>query len=124
MPIRAELKRAPDFWLLTTGGSLTVEEIERLVHEVEWKGVRDVLWDLRNLREAPGSSGELRDAAQMVAKSRALFEGGKVAILVAREHDFGNARMFQVFAEGSGVEYRVFRDHDAALEFLGEAASE
>jgi len=118
MPITAELDRAAGIWELTTGTSVTLQEISDLALANEWEGVNRLLWDLRAVREAPESTGELREAADFVKEMRSVFEGGRVAIVVTSDLDFGLARMFQVFAEGSGVDYQIFRDLGTARGWL------
>ena len=118
MPITAELDRAAGIWELTTDGSITLEEIAELALTNEWEGVRRFLWDHRGVREAPESTDDLREAAAFSNEVRDLFAGGRVAIVVSSDLDFGLARMFQVFAEGSGIDHEVFRDRDAARDWL------
>ena len=67
--------------------------------------------------KGPDSTPELRDTVAMVDGSE-LWTGGRTAILVARDLDFGIARMFQALAEQVDVEYQVFRDEADAIEWL------
>jgi hypothetical protein len=122
MAITAELDRAAGVWVLTTGASLTLEEIAALALETDWEGQHRRLWDLRAVREVPETTQELRDRAEYVKGLRSVFDGERVAVVVATDLDFGLARMFQVFAEGSGVDYEIFRDMDAARDWLAKDA--
>ena len=63
---------------------------------------------------------ELREAVQLVERSRERWAGSRVAVLVARELDFGIARMFSVFAEQIEAEYAAFRDEASARAWLAE----
>jgi hypothetical protein len=119
MPISVEFDDDLGIWQLGTGGDLTLEEIAELIEANDWGARPLLLWDLRNLKEAPARSQDLRSAAAMLGQARQLFEGGRAAIVVTRDLDFGMARMFQVFAEGTGVEYQVFRELDPAIAWLG-----
>lgn len=118
MPILAERNDELGVWELSTTGALTLDEIVRLVDEHDWERAPRVLWDLRNLEEAPRTSPELRLAADLLEEAHRRLEGGRTAIVVARDLDFGLARMFQAFADGAGVRYEIFRDREAALAWL------
>jgi hypothetical protein len=123
MPIHATLEAEGGYWVLATEGVLTLPEVEQLAERHDWKDVRNILWDLRNLREGPGTTEELRAAVQMVGKVQQLFAGARVAILVSRDFDFGTARMFQTFSHDQPVDYQVFRERERAVAFLtGEAS--
>lgn len=121
MAIHAELDTGAGIWRVSTEGTLSLDEIGELIETNPWRDHRLVLWDLRNLREAPRSTRELREAASLVASARRLFEGGRAAIVVSADLDFGMARMFEAFAEGSGVAYRTFRDIESAQAWLLES---
>ena len=45
------------------------------------------------------------------------------AIVASDDHVYGSARMFQAHVEGSGAEYRGFRDEDAARAWIAECRS-
>ncbi len=105
-------------WRFTVEPTFTLDEVADLTLKTDWQGARRYLWDLRDLRKGPDSPADLRRAAELVRRSRELWEGSRAAILVNRELDYGVARMFQVFAEGVGVIYEVFRDEPAALAWL------
>jgi len=122
MPISAKLDRAAGIWELTTGDSVSLQEIVDLTLENDWEGHRLLLWDLRAIREAPQSIEELRQAAEFVRTTREIFGDGRVAILVTSDLDFGLARLFQAFADGSGIAYEVFRDYDAARAWVAKGA--
>jgi hypothetical protein len=82
----------------------------------------DLAWDPRRQvwKLTAGGSFSLDDLHVIIEKTREKWAGGKTAILVARDLDFGVARMFQVFAEGIAVEFEVFRDVESAYAWLAE----
>jgi len=122
MPITAVLDRTAGIWVVTTGASFTLEEISRLAIETDWEGRHRRLWDLRAVRELPETTQELRESAEFVKELRSFFEGERVAVVVGTDLDVGLARMFQVFADGSGVDFEIFRDCDAARDWLAKDA--
>ena len=65
------------------------------------------------------NADDLRRAVDLVERTRDLWAGARSAILVARQLDFGIARMFGAFAQEVEVEYRVFREWESAIEWLG-----
>jgi len=121
MPISLAWNPRAGVWTLTTGEIFDLGEVADLMERTDWKAARRFLWDLRALTKGPDSSVELRDAVGLVEKTRELWAGSRTAIVVARQLDFGIARMFGAFAEQIDVEYQVFRDEQSALAWLGSA---
>jgi hypothetical protein len=118
VPISAECNPRDRIWTLTTGESFTLDEVADLVRTTDWRGGKRYLWDLRRLRSGPDSSSDLHQAVDFLKRGRPLWDGSRTAIVVTRDFDFGIARMFQVYAEGVGIEYQIFRDPEAATEWL------
>jgi len=122
MSITAELDRSAGIWVVTVGERLTLEDVSEIAATTDWEGVNRRLWDVRNVRETPETTDELREAAALVTRLRDLFQGGRVAIVVSTDLYFGLARMFQVFAENSGIDYQIFREIDEARDWLVKGA--
>lgn len=122
MPVALEYDPKAGLWTLTSGEMFDLAEVADLIEKTDWKAARRFLWDFRGLTKGPDSSVELRDAVDLVNRTRDLWAGSQTAIVVARDLDFGIARMFSAFAEQVDVEYQVFRDEDAARQWLGSAA--
>ena len=118
MPIGLEWDEDERIWTLTTGEIFDLAEIAELTKRGDWKGSTRFLWDLRSLTKGPDSTPELRQAVDLVQRTRELWAGSRAAILVTRDLDFGIARMFGAFAEQVGVEYRAFRDRRSAIDWL------
>jgi hypothetical protein len=78
-----------------------------------------LLIDMRESQSfATRSVAEIRGAAEYIG-AYAPRVGGRVAVLVGSDVQFGLARMGSVFSEGVGVEAEVFRDEIRALAWLG-----
>lgn len=105
-------------WTLTTGDTFDLDQISDLVDRMDWKGSKSYLWDLRALAKGPDSTPEVHQSVDLVRRTNALWAGSRAAIVVARDVDFGIARMFGVYAEEIDVDYRLFRDMRSALEWL------
>lgn len=118
MPIRPEWDQDAQIWTLTTGQIFDLAEISDLIERTDWKGATRYLWDFERLEKGPDSRAELRQAVDLVQRTGELWAGSRAAILVARDVDFGIARMFSAFAEQVDVEYRVFRDRQLAIDWL------
>jgi hypothetical protein len=79
------------------------------------------LFDLREVRFVGDLDGFKRLAAGVAAAD--WPRGQRIAQVVASEHIFGLARMFDMLAEAGPAEYRVFSDLDEAWDWLGAAPS-
>ena len=78
-----------------------------------------LLLDMReSVSFASRSVAEIRGAAEHVGPY-ADRVGGRVAVLVGSDVQFGLARMGSVFTEGVGVVAEVFREEARALLWLG-----
>ncbi len=118
MAISVRWDPSPGHWILDVGESFSLEDVAQVLEKTDWHPPRRYLWDLRALQQGPDETPEIRRAARLVELTRERWEGGRTAILVSRELDFGLARMFSAFAQNLGVEYEVFRDPEAAAVFL------
>jgi hypothetical protein len=118
VPISASWEPDARIWKLTTAESFSREEIVELMEATDWQGVQRFLWDLRQLRSGPDDPDALRATAAWLDRSKEIWGGSRAAIVVARDLDFGIARMFQALTHDMGVEYQVFRDVQPARDWL------
>lgn len=79
-----------------------------------------VLWDLRNANAADLPSSDLRNIAAFESRGRPEHPPVRLAFLVARDVEFGLARMVGVFSEDHLIEQNVFRDDEEARRWLTE----
>lgn len=96
----------------------------RLYGDPEHSPSTPVLWDAREAVVTRVVFEEMRD---MAAKAEPLYErmaGGRTAILVGSQADFGMGRMYQSLSAGMPRDLRVFDDYDAALAWLTETPSD
>jgi hypothetical protein len=98
-------------------GTVTLSEAKAGVQELwahpDWKG-RGAVWDLRSAR-LDFATPEIREAAQFVLAHQPRVPPVRVAFVAARDADFGQVRIFEVFRESPDTEVRVFRDLTEAL---------
>ena len=59
----------------------------------------------------------------MVGSPEFDWSGAQVAIVVARDLDYGIGRMFKAYADGAGIDYQLFRELEAAQTWLAAAAT-
>lgn len=102
-------------------GTITADEIvDALVEFYRSGSTLNALWDLAEADLTAIRGGEI-DRIITTAKDHAHErEGGKTAILVSREVDFGIARRYEITSETRQhpISHYVFRDRDEALKWL------
>ena len=118
MPISTEWDPRERVWTLATRETFDLSDILALVQKTDWKGGTRFLWDLRALTKGPGAMDEIQQAVELTAQNSDTWRGARLAVLVARDVDYGIARMFGALASRLELEYEVFRDQDAALDWL------
>ena len=106
-------------------GDLTEEDIlaaqRRLYVEFDHDPSRPCLWDATRGNVASAmSGGAMASAAHRSEDLWDHMKGGRTAILVAKESDFGMGRMYEQMASGMPRALRVFRDREEAIAWLLE----
>ena len=99
-------------------GELTPEDLIETIEEAfsrdDFEPGSDALWDLRGAMGKDLLAGNVRSLVDAVVKYRSGDEGTRIAV-VARDLDFGLARMYEHMLEASAdVKVMVFRDRDEA----------
>lgn len=118
MPYRIHKLKGETIAHISFDGPVDAEDIESAMEDLTVEGYiahPRRLWDFRGCR-ADFDLGQLQAFASM-ARPRDR-QPGRVAILVDRELDFGQARMHQAFRESPLIEEQVFVDFEAALAWL------
>jgi hypothetical protein len=71
-------------------------------------------------RTRSASVAEVQRLAHQTKAEGQAVQGSRCALLVDRAAQYGMSRMYEILTEGGPMETRVFRDEDAALEWLLE----
>ncbi len=123
MPVNTYVDREHNMAVQKIEGDLGASEIiaaqKRLYVDLEFDPKRPCLWDASNGRVAGAVSAEQMRAS--AAESQVLWKkmaGGKTAILVGRESDYGMGRMYEMLADRMPRQLRVFRSRREAIEWL------
>ncbi len=104
-------------------GDLSTDEILKAQHELYvelgFDPSNPCLWDATQGNVASAMSGlEMQSAATRGSDLWDRMAGGRTAILVASEADYGMGRMYEQLAADMPRELGVFRDRDEALAWL------
>lgn len=123
MPVRTYIDEALGMAIQEIHGNLSEAEIVKaqreLYVEMGFDARRPCLWDATDgLVAAAMSGGEMQSAADRSQNLWRDMAGGRTAILVARDSDFGMGRMYEQMAAGMPREIRVFRDRAEAIAWL------
>jgi hypothetical protein len=106
---------------VTGRGDLAASDIaqaaERLYHDPQFRSGMSTLLDLRGARPAV-TSGDVRTIVSFVSKNLEIRGRGRCAVVTGREVDYGMARIAQAHLEGVGIELMVFRELEAAEQWL------
>lgn len=77
------------------------------------------LADLRGATAFGLDAAAVRAVAAFVKSAGDRFRGGKVAYVAEENVVYGIGRMFEVYAADLGLDFHVFRDVEAARDWLG-----
>lgn len=107
----------------TVTGSLSFDTLTGILAELyqdpRFRADQDVLWDLREASLAEFTADEVRRVIDLVRDNWATEGTPHAALVVAREVDFGMARMYELqLSDLSTGKVQVFRDIEAAGEWL------
>ena len=108
---------------LTATGSIEVRNLQEALREMteapEFRPGADIVWDFRKAESQDLSAERLRDLVTFVAGIQDVRGTGyKVAIVVARNVDFGLARMYEAFSDELPCELRVFMSLEDAQAWM------
>ena len=110
----------------TISGPITLAEIKadmaQLATNAAYRPDMPGLMDLRGAT-ALLSADETAQLADLIKANPRLLNRTRRALLVGSDLSFGMYRMFESFAASGTVEYRVFREENAARAWVEEAAA-
>jgi hypothetical protein len=103
-------------------GELSLEEIEsefaaRLLNPAFRPGL-GVLWDLRGASLTGLTTRQIETLVEFNHERKDARGGGRAAIVVSQNLDYGIARVFQVYAEDLPWETMVFQDLEEATTWV------
>lgn len=110
---------------ITTQGDGNVEGIiaffQDIISHRHWKPGNDLLLDHRELKIDQISFSGIKAVSTFFKSIAPELGGGKVALVMNREVDYGIARAWEIVTEGDvDAEIHVFRQLDQAVNWLRE----
>lgn len=123
MPISYTIDRAKDLTLFTATDDVTYDDALTALGAYTKEGyTRFELFDFRNGTGRSFSTEQIELMLEMGKTNVGLRPaGGKTALVVSQDIDYGLSRVFQTLSEIEGItwEVEVFRSMDEAYEWLG-----
>jgi hypothetical protein len=119
MPISFDLASVDGIAIGIGQGTLSLDEMKLAVTNL-WRRMSGpryfILWDLLDARMDLTRS-EVRELADFITGHEPEGEI-RTAFVVSGDLEFGLVRMFEVFRESEGAQTFVFRDRQAAIDWL------
>jgi hypothetical protein len=95
------------------------EVLDHLLAHEKWKPNTAILFNHSKLNAGPLTVDDIHNNAKSSVRSRVQLGQARLAILVARDLEYGMARMRTGFVEGKwDVIENVFRSRDEAISWL------
>lgn len=122
MPVTARHDPATGIWTIEMRGTITREEVLEAAtgmrQSASYEATQPRLWDASSTDpRQPIAASDLRAIAETAFAAKT---GGRVAVLVGRDVDFGIARIYKAYSDSLPADVRIFRDREEALAFLTE----
>jgi hypothetical protein len=124
MPITCEPRPDENLVIFRHVGEVTDTEFltfyQGFFEDSDVSSALNLLVDLQQTSSAPRSGEALRLLAEFLhGKFGGRPEQRRIAVVAPQHLSFGLARMYEVFSACLPWEFVVFRDHEAALAWLG-----
>jgi hypothetical protein len=123
MPVTTNADHDKQLTIHTVTGEPSFEEGMAAFKQFwEGKPTQNVLWDFRKASLTRLSSIETEAMIDYIKQHAEKRSGGKTAILVSKDLEYGISRMAQTFAELKNIpfEMEIFRSIEEAIQWLGE----
>jgi hypothetical protein len=123
MPITFQIDPARHWLEMTIAGSISMEESADAMRQLfAHPDYHDELCGIVDCREMENvlNVTELRGLADIQLTRPGPVWRSRRAVVVASPQHYGTARLFAVFAESSAVEFSVFYNMDAAVQWVKE----
>lgn len=123
MPVAYEIIRGFDLTIFNARGSVTLKDWIAVLEEYQGQDMtKNRLYDFRGLGGERITPEQIEQIAWRIMNAPTLIpRGGKTAMVVAHQSDFGLTRVYQqhIDKETIGRETRTFWDMDEACQWLG-----
>jgi hypothetical protein len=123
MPVSKKIEKEKDLTVFVATGELTfADQIAAFKEFYEGDPTKNELWDMRAITGNRISSDELRQVTFFTKQYSHKRTGGKTAMVMNSDLDYGLGRMSETFAETEDLpwEIRIFRSMDEALAWMDE----
>jgi len=118
--INRDLKLVMSSWVGDISDSDLLPSYRKLYDDASWQPGFSEIVDLRDAELSSVTSEALRRLASMVdGYTRGKCEQFKTAVIAPSNLPFGIARMYEVYADTSPEDVKVFRDLKPAFEWIG-----
>ena len=103
-----------------TGEVIVKELINKLVTVYETSPTHYLLMDLTHAKLKNGSTEDVREYVNFLKSRGSVRSGGKTAISVSSDNEYGLSRAFQILSEIVGLDFKteVFSSLDGAKNWL------
>ena len=110
-----------DLTIHTASGEISANEILRRIRSYyEGEVTRLLMWDLSNADLRSPSASDVQNMVDLTNSLTTPRAGGKTALVVSTTLAYGMGRMYELSKDAFGdeIDRKMFRDREAALEWL------
>lgn len=108
--------------VIRASGEVGLEDVLRggrvLVSHPDWQQGFRVVLDYRGITRFDMDGGGVKDLVAQDVRHEAFLRGSRCAVIASRDLIFGMSRVWTALSERGVVEGRVFRQAQAALQWL------
>ena len=123
MTIQRNINPKTGLIAFTADGKIGVEQIidalEKMFDDPGFRKGADVMWDFRQAQIEITDSNEVRKMISYMKKNvDRRGTGYRLALIVARDTDYGIGRMYEAYSEGLYYTVKTFRNESEARSWL------
>jgi len=119
--IETQIDLERDLTIHTASGEISADEILRRIRSYyEGQVTRLLMWDLSDADLRSLSASDVQNMVDLTNSLTAPRAGGKTALVVSTTLAYGMGRMYELSKDAFGdeIDRKMFRDREAALEWL------
>jgi hypothetical protein len=119
--IETQIDLERDLTIHTASGEISADEILRRIRSYyEGEVTRLLMWDLSDADLRSLSASDVQNMVDLTNSLTAPRAGGKTALVVSTTLAYGMGRMYELSKDAFGdeIDRKMFRDREAALEWL------